>query len=293
MTDEKTLLFTVTTFEEGSSLLAFVKIKCALSNRYARKLIEKGFCKINGAVELFASRKLREKDCLEVFSHWKDFLAERQESLSVLFEDDFLIIIDKPSGLVCEDRNLPSSFPKGSTFVHRLDQGTSGVMMVAKNRGIKEKMVTLFASGNVKKFYLAILDGALEEEKGRIESRLARRSQKMALFGSMQNGQHALTLFRKLKKIKKATLVLCQPVTGRTHQLRVHFFEKGHPILGDYTYAKKFAYPSHVKRLLLHSARLEFTHPVTREKLVFESSLPQEFSEVMGGVMPLKSFSFV
>jgi RluA family pseudouridine synthase len=293
MSDTKTLNFTATTFEQDSSLLAFVKIKCALSNRYARRVIEKGFCKINGSSELFASKKLKEKDFIEIFPHWENFLEEKQDSLTILFEDDSLIIIDKPSGLVCEDRNLPASFPKGSTFVHRLDQGTSGVMMVAKNRKVKEKMVMLFASGNVKKFYLAILDGSLSESKGRIESRLGRRSQKMALFGSMQNGEYALTQFRALKKIKKATLVLCQPVTGRTHQLRVHFFEKGHPILGDYIYAKKFAYPSHVKRLLLHSTRLEFSHPVTKEKMVFTSAPPEEFSQVMGGLPTWNSFSFV
>jgi RluA family pseudouridine synthase len=288
-----TLLFTITAFEEGSSLLSFVKIKCALSNRYARKLIEKGLCKMNGSVELFASRKLKEKDCVEIFSHWKSLLGEEQIAIEILFEDEYFYIIDKPSGLVCEDRNLPAQFSKGSTFVHRLDQGTSGVMIVAKNQTVKEKMASLFSSRRVQKYYCAILDGVMQDEKGRIESKLTRVSQKMTLFGSSSKGQYALTLFRSLKRIKKATLVLCQPVTGRTHQLRVHFFERKHPILGDYTYAKKFSYPSHVKRLMLHSHRVEFPHPYSREKLAFESPMPNEFSEVMGGIPTLPSFSFL
>ncbi len=287
----ETLLFTISSFEEGSSLLAFVKIQCALTNRLARRLVEKGFCKINGVIELFTSRKLQEKDCVEISPLWKGLLQETQGALQILYEDDFLILIEKPSGLVCEDKNLPASFPAQSTFVHRLDLGTSGIMMVAKSKEIKEKMVAQFLSKNVKKFYFAILDGIVAENNGRIESYLSRRSQKMTLFGSMQTGKHALTLFRVVKRIKKATLVLCQPVTGRTHQLRVHFFERGHPILGDYVYAKKFSYPSHVERLLLHSARLEFFHPFLKKKMVFDSPLPELFSQVMGGVGEKQCFS--
>ncbi len=245
-------------------------------------------------VNLFASRKLQKEDVVEIFSNWKELLGEEKSSLKILFEDDALILIDKPTGLICEDRFLPKEFPKKATFVHRLDQNTSGVMIVAKTPEIKEKMIAQFSQNRVKKMYCAILDGVLQEPKGRIESRLSRRSKKMTLFGSSEKGQHALTYFYCLKKIKKATCVLCQPVTGRTHQLRVHFFEKGHPILGDYHYAKSFSYPSHVRRLLLHSLHLECFHPLTKEKIVCDSPLPEEFLQVMGGLsLPAwKNFSF-
>ena len=218
--------------------------------------------------------------------------------LDVLFEDDDLIVINKPAGLVVHPgaghrehtlvnallyhcSNLSGIGGKERPgIVHRLDKDTSGCIVVAKNdeahRGLSEQ----FAARTVGKIYLALIAGKLRKSAGVIEEKIGRHPvhrQRMSVAPS--RGRAAKTEYRVVRSGENMSLVECRLHSGRTHQIRVHMHHLGHPVLGDKVYAKKFAKNS--PRQMLHAWKLGFTHPRTGEWKIFEAPLPEDFENAI------------
>ena len=218
--------------------------------------------------------------------------------LSVLFEDQDLIVIDKPHGLVVHpgsgnpDGTLVNALlhycgelarggdPERPGIVHRLDKDTSGCIVAAKSELAHGTLVEAFANREVSKTYLAVVDGRPPVDTGRIENRIGRSPtdrQKMAIVPPPA-GKPAVTEYHVRKSIDGAALVECDLLTGRTHQLRVHLKSLGTPILGDTIYAKPARQRVQVPRLMLHAWKLAFAHPISASPLAFESPPPNAFA---------------
>ncbi len=219
----------------------------------------------------------------------------------ILFEDDEMIVINKPAGIVVHpaaghlDGNtlveiLRPKFQQGpwpeesrAGLVHRLDRDTSGVIVLAKNPEAHSKLSKQFANRSTKKTYLALVRGAMPVDEGTIESHLARHPGKRQRFAvSSDRGRWASTKFFVRERFgKTATLVELQPLTGRTHQIRVHLESYGHPILGDHVYGQKDSNFDFITRHLLHAAKLEIHHPETNAAMKFEAPLPDDFQHAL------------
>jgi 23S rRNA pseudouridine955/2504/2580 synthase len=271
--------FKVSTREKGQRLLAFLREKCpdAPSVKALKRSIEGKLCRINGKIETFSTHILKTGDTVEIEI---DRDAPVKYKPLLLWEDDVLAAYDKPAGVVCE----PKAFP--GKLIHRLDKDTSGVVLVAKNEKTLEQMIELFRNKKVQKEYLAIVDGLVRDKKRTIKSKLAARHhfQGQTLYGSSPTGQEAITEWELLGVGAKSSLLLCKPITGRTHQLRVHLKEAGHPIVGDYLYTRTFQCPYEAKRHLLHAYKIRFPHPVTHQEIEVTAQLPADFMEALESV---------
>ncbi|NNC71381.1 MAG: RluA family pseudouridine synthase [Sphingomonadaceae bacterium] len=227
--------------------------------------------------------------------------------LNIVFEDDHLIVIDKPAGLVVHpaagnpDGTLVNALLhhcKGQLsgiggvarpgIVHRIDKGTSGLIVAAKSDRAHEGLSKQFAVHSISRVYKALASDILKKSEGSIVTNLARSSnnrQKMAVV-EPPRGKHAVTHYRRIEALNEATLVECRLETGRTHQVRVHMAHIGHSLLGDPFYGrpKKVHRPLlerlDFRRQALHAAELGFDHPVTRNAMHFHSELPSDIQEL-------------
>lgn len=247
----------------------------APSVKALKRAIDGKRCKVNGRIETFSTHPLSKGDRIEI-----EIREAEPLSLSLLYEDEAIIVCNKPAGMVSEGRNFPAK------PVHRLDKETSGALILAKTEVIRQKMIRLFAQHKVKKEYLAIVDGAVLKKEGKIVSHLAKRHsyEGQTIYASAPQGEEAITHWKSLGVGKKESLLLCELITGRTHQLRVHMKEMGHPILGDTQYAKKFSSPLSVHRQMLHAYRISFPHPETGEKIESTAPLPNDFLEALESI---------
>lgn len=226
-------------------------------------------------------------------------------ALQVLYEDEDILVVDKPAGLVVHPgaavrrgtlanalvhryRDLPQAESLRPGIVHRLDKGTSGLLVVALNETAHHRLVRQFQQREVDKRYLALLYGHLRPAEGAIDLPLGRdRRHRTRISANTDRPRPALTGYRVLRYYEAGfTLVEAKPVTGRTHQIRVHFWSRGHPVVGDETYQRRDrirALPGggRLERLFLHAAGLEFTHPRTGERLRFEAPLPPELAALL------------
>lgn len=276
----------VSSKEAGMTLLAFLRdnVKEAPSVKSLKRAIESKCCKVNGRVEYFSTHILKRGDRIEI-----DVLGLEIKSplhILILYEDEELLICDKPAGIVSEDKVFNDYFRqyRGKLhLVHRLDKETSGVIILAKTVPMRDKMTELFAQREMQKAYLALVDGIVKKSEGKVENFLTKKHsyQGQAIYGSspLGKGRKAITYWKCLKQGEKASLLLCEPETGRTHQLRAHLTEIGHPILGDYQYAKKFSCPFPAKRHLLHAYSVRFMHPTLNQELYIKTEPPADFLE--------------
>lgn len=271
--------FKVSPREKGQRLLAFLREKCpdAPSVKALKRSIEGKLCRINGKIETFSTHILKAGDTVEIEI---DREAKVRFKPLLLWEDDVLAAFDKPAGVVCEAKEFPGK------LVHRLDKETSGVVLVAKNEKILQQMIELFRAKKVQKEYVAVVDGLVRDKKKTITSKLAPRHhfQGQTLYGSSPAGQEAITEWELIGVGTKSSLLLCKPITGRTHQLRVHLKEAGHPIVGDYQYTKVFQCPCAAKRHLLHAYKIRFPHPVTHQEVEIIAQLPIDFIEALESI---------
>ncbi|HSX12009.1 MAG TPA: RluA family pseudouridine synthase [Rhabdochlamydiaceae bacterium] len=272
----KTYRLQVTAKDHGMGLLSFLRDKCKgqqLSVKALKRAIDGKQCSVNGRVQFFSTHTLSTGDRIELR------LSEEKRnpsSLQTLFEDDYLLICNKPAGLVCTpDINRYS-------LVHRLDKETSGVLIFAKESLVEEKMAALFAKRQMKKQYLAIVDGQLQDE-GKLDHFLVPKTSfdGAVLYGlsKKKNGKRAITFWKCLERGADASLVSIEPITGRTHQIRVQFEVLGHPVLGDWHYAAQFQCSYRPVRHLLHSYQIQFVHPITGKNMDVIAPLPQDFLE--------------
>lgn len=207
-----------------------------------------------------------------------------------IYEDDGMMVIDKSADV--EVGELPY-FP-----AHRLDKDTSGLMIVAKNQKTKDKIQMQFKNRQVKKEYLALVLGDVKPEKGEIVTDIVRDPSRRVPFkavevaaglerGSARVAKTAWEVIGKLSvKNCQLSIVKLSIVTGRTHQIRVHMKHLGHPLIGDRVYgtkeSKRLSEQLGLKRQFLHAARLEFNHPASGEKMIFESAPPENLLAIIG-----------
>jgi len=283
----KTLRFFVASKEKGIKLLAFLKEKChhISSVKALKRAIEAKACKVNGKVERFSTSILQTGD--EVEFNLEVLKAKRSvpKKITILHEDEDLLICDKPAGVISQNEPFQKAFPQFKTrlkLVHRLDKETSGIIVLAKNEEAKKKMEQLFEERKVYKAYLAIVDGIPGSLSGKIVNYMAKIGSfhGQSIWGVVKKkGLRAITGWKVLRRGKKTALVLCEPETGRTHQIRVHLLEMGHPILGDFQYCRDFACPYPAERQLLHAYRLSFDHPITQKKIDCLAPIPEDFHQ--------------
>ncbi|MDH5359714.1 MAG: pseudouridine synthase [Gammaproteobacteria bacterium] len=209
-----------------------------------------------------------------------------KEAISILYQDQHLMLINKPSGLLTlsgkHPLNLDSvhhrlvkDFPS-ATMLHRLDLGTSGIMIVALDKDINAHIGKQFQQRLVKKNYVAILHGHLSEDTGSIDIPIAKDTDNFPLQKiCFDSGKDAVSEYQVIERIEEpcSTRVLYTPRTGRTHQLRIHSNAFGHPILGCDLYASDEAFHL-ASRLMLHASTIEFMHPVSGESVVGHSPCP-------------------
>jgi len=221
--------------------------------------------------------------------------------LNILYEDEHLVVINKPHGLVVHpaagnsDGTLVNALlhhcnhlsgiggVERPGIVHRLDKDTSGCLVAAKSDTAHRHLAESFANRQVNKLYLAVVNGCPNIESGKIETHIARNPkdrQKMAVV-TPPRGKLAITNYSVKKKSDTASLIECQLLTGRTHQIRVHMKSLGNPILGDPIYSRTAKQNVQVPRLMLHAWKLSFIHPETKEEMNFHSEHPAEFNDWM------------
>jgi 23S rRNA pseudouridine1911/1915/1917 synthase len=237
--------------------------------------------------------------------------AAQDIALDIVFEDDHLLVVDKPAGMVvhpaagnldgtlvnallhhCAGRLSGIGGVARPGIVHRIDKGTSGLLVVAKTDRAHEGLAAQFARHSIDRRYLAVVSGLPSPLQGKVDAPLARSSanrQKMAIVEGSR-GKRAVTHYRVLRPLRESALVECRLETGRTHQVRVHMTSLGHPLLGDPVYGRtKSAHRELLKRLnferqALHAAELGFNHPVTGEALSFKSAVPSDMQELLSAL---------
>lgn len=218
--------------------------------------------------------------------------------LDIVYEDKYLLVVNKPQGMVthpapgnytgtlvnallahCLDLSgIGGELKPG--IVHRLDKGTSGLLIVAKTDEAHRKLSKQFKDKTTKRVYLALVKGNVELDNGTIElpiGRSARDRKKMAVKFEDEHSKSAITHYRVIKRFGAFTLLECILGTGRTHQIRVHLSYIGHPIIGDEKYGSK----GNFKAPMLHAQKIGFTHPVTRKFMEFTSEVPEEMAEII------------
>jgi 23S rRNA pseudouridine1911/1915/1917 synthase len=228
-------------------------------------------------------------------------------ALEIVFEDDHLLIVDKPAGLVvhpaagnldgtlvnallhhCAGRLSGIGGVARPGIVHRIDKDTSGLLVVAKTDVAHEGLAAQFARHSIDRRYLAIVAGVPNPPEGKVDAALARSSanrQKMAIVAEGR-GKRAVTHYKLVRPLRQAALVECRLETGRTHQVRVHMTSLGHPLLGDQAYGRgrivhrELLNQLDFRRQALHAAELGFVHPVSKESLSFKSALPSDMQEL-------------
>lgn len=219
----------------------------------------------------------------------KPILSPRPVPLTILHEDTEIVVVDKPSGLVVHpgagttettlvegllvDRELPvSDDPARPGVVHRLDKGTSGVIVIAKTLNALEFLKQQFSDRATNKHYLAVVDGAFQETEALIDAPIGRDPAMPQLRSIQAGGRASQTEFSVLLELDDSSLLLVRPLTGRTHQIRVHLRYTGHSVRGDDKYGGKEA-----DRLMLHAWKLEIRHPTRDELMMFCSPVPDGF----------------
>jgi len=221
-------------------------------------------------------------------------LVPQDIPLDVVYEDSYLIGINKPSslvvhpgpghekgtlanGLIYRYEKLPDlPDPERPGIVHRLDKGTSGIIVVARTDEIYLELKDQFKNREVKKEYLAIVDGHFDEKEGLIDAPVGRSAKDKTKMKVKMGGKESRTQFSVIEEFENYTLLRIKPVTGRTHQIRVHMDYINHRILGDSYYGGPPA-----ERLMLHARRLTIRHPIEGTELTLEAPVPDEFAEQM------------
>ncbi len=203
-------------------------------------------------------------------------------NIPILYEDDWLVILDKPAGLLviptpkkekrtltsilnqyCEEKNLNYRLHP----CHRLDRETSGLIVFAKGKSVQEKMMQTFFKKEVKKTYIALVHGRLKEDQGIIKANIEAKA--------------AQTQYRVIGKRKDFAILEVSPLTGRKNQIRIHFKNIGHPLVGETRFAFRKDFALKAKRVCLHALSLEFLHPITKKTLKIEAKLAADLVEFL------------
>lgn len=290
------LEFIVEKNDDGKILRRYLRETLEFSSRFIKKLTRKrGYLCINGRV-VTVRYIVRTGDCLQIK------IPEEKRShtiqpelipLRIIYEDDWILVIHKeagmpsipsaihPSGTVAngllayyDKHNLPYTIH----IVTRLDKDTSGLMLIAKHQYSHSLLSKMQKEKRIKRFYKAIVSGTIKMNTGTMNKRIRRKPNSIIEREVGIDGKKAITHFRVIERYDEYTYVSIRLETGRTHQIRVHFSDYGHPLLGDDLYGGNTTY---LARQALHCAKLQFTHPITRESLTFQAKIPDQWKQLL------------
>lgn len=299
--EEKFLKIRVDLDDKGKRLDKFLaqEFSKEFSRTYLQKLFKDGKVLLDGAVPkrhhiIDAGEYVQ----VTIPQAEKSVIRAEKIPIKIVYEDEYLLVVNKPQGMVthpapgnysgtlvnallghCRDLSGIGGVLKPG-IVHRLDKGTSGLLVVAKTDEVHRKLSKQFKNKTTKRVYVALVRGKVELDNGTIElpiGRSVRDRKKMAVKFEDEKSKSAITHYKVIKRFKDFTILECTLGTGRTHQIRVHLSYIGHPILGDEKYGTKgkFKFP------MLHAAKIGFTHPITKEFMEFSKEPPREIAKVM------------
>ena len=298
----------VVTKEETDSLIRdIVKKEMNVSSRLYKKIVEDIFLnnnkcyvtnrvKENDLITVYLDKAYSEKISYDKFIPWK-------HKLHVIYEDDYILCINKESGVVChpsanhQEKTLYNAvinyyMEKGINvpihFVNRLDKDTTGVVVIAKHKYVQQYLVKQMEKGNFNKEYVAVVYGNVENNQGVIEKKIRRKEGTIILRETTNgDGEYAKTEYQKIGYNKKNnyTVVKVKLYTGRTHQIRVHFTSIGHPLLGDELYANECNFKidnirEYINRQALHAIRVSFNN-IDNKKVTIEAELPPDIEKLI------------
>jgi 23S rRNA pseudouridine1911/1915/1917 synthase len=277
---------------------ALVQLVSEFSRSYLKQLIEQGSARLNGQIVTKVASKVKVGDILAIdlqATPQSQAFKPEKVAFEVIFEDEHLLVINKPVGLVVHpapgnwsgtllngllERDSNAVLLPRAGIVHRLDKDTSGLMVVARTRQVMDILVQKIAAREVSRQYLALAlntwTGPKERDVSESIGRDTRNRLRMAVLAQdNQSGKTAKTSFKLLQNCEQGCLILCRLHTGRTHQIRVHMAHIGHPLVADSVYGGKQA--AGMLRQALHAEQLAFDHPATGQAMHFVASLPQDF----------------
>ena len=282
----------------GVRLDRFVADKCPeLTRTHVQKLVADGFITVNGR-EAKSSLRLDSGDRVDVIvpPAPPSPLTPEAIPLSIVYEDEDLLVVDNPPGLTVHPApghpdhtlinailsHVPHLARMGDSLrpgiVHRLDKDTSGLMLVAKNQVAQMNLIEQFRTRSVVKAYLVLVKGHLTPEQGIIDASIGRDARNRKRMAVVREGRPARTQYQVIKYINDYTLLEILPETGRTHQIRVHLAAIGYPVVGDAVYGVKSPYLS---RQFLHACRLGFKLPSSGKYVEFKSELPEDLEQAL------------
>lgn len=269
-----------------------------LSRTLISKMIDDGYILVNDKLTK-NNYKVKENDIIKIDESFKEEtnIEPEEMKLNIVYEDNDIMIVNKPSGTVVHpgNGNYSGTLVNGLMYytnslsdingeirpgiVHRIDKDTSGLIIIAKNNKTHEILSDYFKNKTITRTYIALVKGEISTNSGTIDAPIGRSDKdrkKMAV--TSKNSKNAITHFTVLKRYKGYTLIKCKLDTGRTHQIRVHMNYIGHPVYNDpvYTNDKCSDFGQ-----FLHSYSMEFIHPITKEKMYFECPLPEYFTEFL------------
>ncbi len=292
--------FEVCESDENSRLDVFISKNFEDKSRsYIQGVIELGNTKVDGKIKK-SNYKLKCNEIVEIeIPDNTDLKVEKENiPLDILYEDSDVIVVNKAQGMVvhpapgnytgtlvnallyyCKDLSGINGVNRPG-IVHRIDKGTSGILVVAKNDNAHKKLAEQLMDHSMTREYIALTEGIIHEDSGIIDQPLGRNPTDRVKMCVNINGRNAVTHFEVLERLKSNTLVKCILETGRTHQIRVHMSYIGHPLVGDpvYGYEKQ---RFRLEGQMLHAKKLGFIHPSTGEYIEFESEIPSHFKKVI------------
>ncbi|MBE9472363.1 MAG: RluA family pseudouridine synthase [Chloroflexi bacterium] len=270
-----------------------------LSRATAQRLIKAGEVTVNGRSSKPSYRvQVGDEVVVRVPIEMPAPVVPENIPLDVIYEDDALLVVNKPAGMVVHPAYGHASGtlvnavlahcpqiadvggPDRAGVVHRLDKDTSGLILIAKDSVTRAALQRQFKRRQVAKTYLALVEGQVQPREGVVEAPVGRDKRQRKKMAVVRSGREARTMYRAIEYFANYTLLEVRPHTGRTHQVRVHLSWLGYPIVGDAVYGR------HRQRLLrgrhfLHAARIRFSHPATSEEVEFEAPLPPKLADVL------------
>ncbi|WP_245631683.1 RluA family pseudouridine synthase [Alicyclobacillus ferrooxydans] len=282
--------------DKETQLLPFLLEKYANKGRNkVKSMLTRGQIKVGNRVVTRHDHPLIPGDRVSVLNTGSVQQRELMAGVKMMYEDDDIIVIDKPPGLLSiatEEEKERTAFrilndyvrennPKSRVFiVHRLDRETSGVMLFAKSETVKQRLQDNWKELILERSYVVLVEGQVKEEQGTIKNWLKESSTKTMFVSRPGDGVVAVTHYQVIEKSPLYSLLAVQLETGRKNQIRVHMQSIGHSVVGDRRYGGK---RSPIDRLGLHARILAFTHPVTGETLRFETAIPAKFRSLVAG----------